>query len=136
MPRSGRHAQELRRHNIPSRVGHAYIPIQYLPITELQTTYAEHRRLKVFKHKGCKCITCGVEGVHLIKGLDPTGGSHVDLYTKDFRLMTVDHNIPKSKGGSNDLSNLDPMCERCNTKKSNKFNNNVEYLAFLSSQHK
>ena len=31
-----------------------------------------------------------------------------------------DHLIPKSKGGSHDLSNYAPMCHRCNSKKGNK----------------
>ena len=36
------------------------------------------------------------------------------------RLMTVDHIIPKSMGGSHNLSNLQPMCVRCNGKKGSK----------------
>lgn len=32
--------------------------------------------------------------------------------------LEVDHIIPKSKGGSDDLYNLQPMCRRCNRSKS------------------
>ena len=32
-------------------------------------------------------------------------------------MMTIDHIIPKSKGGNNDINNLQPMCNTCNTKK-------------------
>lgn len=33
---------------------------------------------------------------------------------------TVDHIIPKSRGGTNDPANLQPMCRSCNSKKNNK----------------
>lgn len=33
--------------------------------------------------------------------------------------LEVDHIIPKSKGGSDGLYNLQPMCRRCNRSKSN-----------------
>lgn len=36
--------------------------------------------------------------------------------------MTIDHLIPKSKGGTNHISNLVPCCEPCNQKKANKLN--------------
>ena len=35
--------------------------------------------------------------------------------------FTAGHNIPKSKGGSNKLSNLKPICSRCNLSMSNNF---------------
>ena len=36
--------------------------------------------------------------------------------------MTIDHLIPKSKGGTNHISNLVPCCKPCNQKKANKLN--------------
>ena len=35
----------------------------------------------------------------------------------DIKTVTIDHTIPKSKGGSNDLSNLAASCKDCNSKK-------------------
>jgi hypothetical protein len=104
---------------VPSKIGHGFKPIKILPLSDLKNKYENHRRLKVFLHKGLKCVRCDRVGEYLIATLDRTGGLHVDVYTKNFELMTVDHIKPQSKGGGWELSNLDPMCNRCNCKKGN-----------------
>jgi 5-methylcytosine-specific restriction endonuclease McrA len=78
-----------------------------------------HRRLEVFYKKGLKCTTpdCDKEGILFALELDPGQGKHIDLYTKDNELMTVDHDNPLSNGGTWDLENLFPMCEKHNAKK-------------------
>jgi 5-methylcytosine-specific restriction endonuclease McrA len=100
-----------------------YKILKILPLSDL-VKHKDHRRLQVFYHKGYKCVSCPREGTQLIKGAQRNGIVHLDVYTFDLHPMTVDHIIPKSKGGSNLLDNLQPMCSECNTKKGNKLNNN------------
>lgn len=42
------------------------------------------------------------------------------VYCGSTRQLTLDHVIPKSKGGKNDWNNLVTSCQKCNLKKSNK----------------
>ncbi|SFC90486.1 HNH endonuclease [Spirosoma endophyticum] len=85
----------------------------------LYTKYNNHRRLQVFAKKGTSCVRCGVDGVYLLKSVDRGDGYHIDLYTANFVLMTIDHIIPKSRGGASALSNYQPMCQHCNGLKGN-----------------
>jgi len=106
---------------VPRKIGHDYLPVKALLLSDLNTKFKKHRRLKVFYHKGCKCVSCDKVGVYLIAGKDKGGAIHIDLYTKNFELMTIDHIKPRGKGGSNDIENLDPMCETCNSRKADKY---------------
>ena len=113
---------------------------ELIEILDIQTAFApggpyyNHRRLQCFAQRGCVCVKCGLVGTELRKELWPddhrppsaerSGQIHVDLYAYNARgdrvLMTVDHIMPKSKGGKNELSNYQPMCAPCNHKKGNK----------------
>ena len=49
------------------------------------------------------------------------------LYCGNVKDLTVDHVIPKSKGGKNDWKNLVTCCKPCNLKKDNKSIKEVEF---------
>lgn len=94
-----------------------YDIIETYPLSKLEEL-KEHRRLKVFYHKGTKCVKCGIEATQLALG-EGRGKLHIDVYTDDFYPLTIDHILPKSLGGSDNLDNLQPMCCLCNWSKGN-----------------
>lgn len=98
-----------------------YDIVEILPISRLNEL-KNHRRLRVFYHKGLSCVNpgCKRKGTQLAIGIDKKGNQHIDLYDDNFFPMTVDHIIPRSRGGNNDLTNLQPMCATCNLEKGNK----------------
>ena len=87
---------------------------QVLAFEKNTFTKGNGKKIKFFKSKGCSCVSCERYGSYFKKE-----GVIYNLYTADGVLMTQDHIIPSSKGGSNRLFNLQPMCFKCNLKKSN-----------------
>lgn len=78
------------------------------------------KRAKVFHKKGIMCVNCGVEGNFFALEKDKGGGLHLDLYgliDGEEVLITIDHIIPKSKGGVNKMINFQTMCKLCNEMK-------------------
>jgi len=100
----------------------AVLPLEYLNTAEARS----HRRLAVFAKKGVKCVVpdCPCEGAFLLERIQKNKsgeimGYHIDLFTKNLELMTVDHHISRSKGGKDHISNKFPMCQKHNNEKSN-----------------
>lgn len=78
-------------------------------------------RYMTFYQKGTKCVVCGKEGTHFnLCGDKTTKVRHFNLYADDGTLITKDHIVPSSKGGVNNVANLQPMCSVCNAAKGNK----------------
>ena len=86
--------------------------------------FKNRKRVRFFRQKGTDCVSCNCVGTFFALEMDKNGHIALDLYGVDTngveRRMTIDHKHPKSKGGSDRLKNLQPMCEYCNTKKSDK----------------
>lgn len=83
-------------------------------------------RMRTFAQSGTTCKGCGVESSYFaverhING--DTQGYHLNLYgVVDGKevMMTCDHVVARSKGGANDLTNTQTLCNTCNQKKADK----------------
>lgn len=73
--------------------------------------------------KSLVCATCGLKGVVMMLDIQPTqkdAKPHFNLYAikgGELVLMTKDHIVPTSKGGSYKFSNCQTMCSPCNARK-------------------
>ena len=85
-----------------------------------------NKRIRCFA-ENVNCIACGREGdyfaVEKCKDV-ATKKYHLNLYSRTKHnqeiMQTIDHRIPKSRGGSNKPRNLQTMCSPCNFSKSDK----------------
>ena len=88
-------------------------PIKIQPVKKIKRkTFDKTTRQSIYNNSGCRCQICG----RLITYND----------------FTIDHIIPLAKGGTNDMSNLQSSCVRCNRIKADvlpdDFNSLVEQI--------
>ena len=76
-------------------------PDSHLPVA--RKSLSLDLRFRVLKRDNFKCLKCGNS---------PSKSHDVELH--------VDHIKPVSKGGSNDMENLQTLCSKCNLGKSNR----------------
>ncbi|HOP44496.1 MAG TPA: HNH endonuclease [Flavobacteriales bacterium] len=76
-----------------------------------RVTVPHGRRWQVLSRDGWRCLSCGKTSFR----------HHVVLH--------VDHKVPRSLGGSDDLDNLQTLCEACNLGKSNRDSTDLRKLA-------
>lgn len=82
-------------------------------------------RYETFIHS-LTCSKCGIKGCILALEVNygyMNGAYHFNLYALENgieKLMTRDHIVPKSKGGKENISNMQTMCTRCNSAKGDK----------------
>ena len=89
------------------------------------------KRYKCYARNGVKCVRCGIEGSYfaaerardtvMVQVVNPK--YHLNLYHKTESggeiMLTVDHILPRSRGGMDVVENMQPMCVICNTAKGN-----------------
>ena len=75
-------------------------------IRALAYTYRMSRRDRVMRKNHGRCFYCGQK----LQNRNPNKKHY----------MTIDHIIPRAKGGTGHISNLAPSCERCNVLKGAK----------------
>jgi 5-methylcytosine-specific restriction endonuclease McrA len=97
------------------------------------------RKLRVFAQKGTTCAFCKIKGEYFRLHKCEFGENRGFLQLYAVRngsevIMTVDHKVPRAKGGRNALENLQTMCADCNNikgamtgKKTQKWQNRVRY---------
>ena len=95
-------------------------------------------RLLCFK-RSVKCSFCNREGkifklVRDVKTRQNNMKPHFNLYAEDGTLMTKDHILPKSYGGSNTKHNLRTMCAKCNSNRGNSFPWDDWWFKFLAEE--
>lgn len=79
-------------------------------------------RYTLFNSRKQICVECGLEpSFWLFQSVKGQDRPHLNLYGVDKHgnivLFTKDHIKPTSKGGANDMRNLQIMCQKCNSKK-------------------
>lgn len=79
-------------------------------------------RYHVFK-ASVVCVACGLTGTKMVLDMNPCDQTpHFNLYAVEngcLVLMTKDHIVAKSKGGTDDLDNFASCCHICNNLKAN-----------------
>jgi 5-methylcytosine-specific restriction endonuclease McrA len=90
-------------------------------ITDPQST-----KIQMFASGQTTCVSCGIKGNHFYieRHMNDTISKYsLNLYAIDNygqeQMLTWDHIIPRSLGGSNILQNAQCMCEKCNRAKGN-----------------
>lgn len=99
-------------------------------------THVTGLRLATFKEKGLACVTCGITGSLFALERNWSKSEtyldlpfHLNLYAlkEDGSevLMTHDHILARALGGTNSMSNSQPMCSPCNSEKSKEESSEV-----------
>jgi hypothetical protein len=102
------------------------LPLNYLNDCKKLRSYMSYP--KVYINKGNKCAICDKVATSIGVFMDCLEGSISLRFIGDNFILNIDHIYPKSEGGTDHISNLQPTCEGCNTLKSNKIQKPIKEI--------
>lgn len=92
------------------------------PLEELQNMKKLSPSLQLIRTNGAQCVCCGAKGTKLVTFCTLGKQDRImwhNVVTEDNMLLTVDHVVPRDKGGPDIYSNKQVLCQACNQYKSN-----------------
>lgn len=100
--------------------------VEEYTLDEYEKAFPKHwnrgRLFKSMRRNGFKCMACGDPAVQVRKYKSPPDDKiYTGVITASYEQMTLDHILPKSKGGSNGQENLQPLCRPCNAAKGDSY---------------
>lgn len=90
------------------------------PCFRWKTNLVSLKRAEIHFRIGLACVCCPRVGAKYYLERDGGGGLHLDLFSEDDCMMTIDHIHPQSKGGPSEIVNYQMMCRVCNINKGDK----------------
>lgn len=113
------------KHKSTQRVVHGKIKGVSVLFTNFNIYYLNYKT----NNNVCKCGICGAKATHVslvtLKHNNKKSFRFFTIKDKKEMIFNIDHIIPVSKGGSNDIDNLQITCKDCNSLKSNKLPNEI-----------
>lgn len=116
--------------------------IELLKSMPRKKTFSRKHILAELAEESTKCVCCNRVATKFCLGQGSAAGTkdrgddlHWDLYTDDGIAMSIDHIVPKSKGGANNKANAQLMCIECNNIKGNLPNRLIPYKHLIDANY-